>query len=310
MRWTRIFAWLAMLTQTLDGTLAFLNPASNVGLVQRTDGFLTGLFIFLELYSFIVIGCVFAFGKRRGLALWLVAIFAMSTDLISALRTALQQGQRFTHWSSPVRSPLRSSSSTATSSIFFLSRAPYFCSRSSSPSTVTCSKRAVAGPSSKASSRAPRNSSKYSSPKSLSGLNRRLLGRLPNGFVTCLVLRIDSSGVCVVAGAGHPAPFLNRQEIDLPAALPLGIAPSAAFENVSLQLTIGDRLTLYTDGLLEARNTGGELFGFDRLSHLLAGGPDARRACEAAVAFGQEDDITVLTITRLAVGVESTTDQS
>ena len=35
--------------------------------------------------------------------------------------------------------------------------------------------------------------------------------------------------------------------------------------------------------------------------------PDAKQATEAAVAFGQDDDITVLTLTRLAIGVKSTT---
>jgi hypothetical protein len=44
-----------------------------------------------------------------------------------------------------------------------------------------------------------------------------------------------------------------------------------------------------------------ELFGFERVQALLAGGPDAGRAVEAAVEFGQDDDITV---TRLAIGVE------
>jgi serine phosphatase RsbU (regulator of sigma subunit) len=69
----------------------------------------------------------------------------------------------------------------------------------------------------------------------------------------------------------------------------------------------GDHLSLYTDGLLEARNTIGELFGFERLQALLASRPTALQAVEAAVAFGQDDDITVLTLTRLSAGQESTT---
>ncbi len=79
------------------------------------------------------------------------------------------------------------------------------------------------------------------------------------------------------------------------------------YETTSLILNVGDRLTLYTDGLLEARNASGELYSFDRLQNLIATEPDARQASEVAVAFGQEDDITVLTVTRLATGVESTT---
>lgn len=141
----------------------------------------------------------------------------------------------------------------------------------------------------------------------LAGLNRRLHGRLNNGFATCLVLRFDAEGNCVVANAGHLAPFLNRNEMALPDALPLGLDPEATFEKTSFHLAVGDRLTLYTDGLLEARNPAGEIFGFERVRALIATQPDARQAARAAVAFGQDDDITVLTVTRLAIGVEPTT---
>jgi hypothetical protein len=141
----------------------------------------------------------------------------------------------------------------------------------------------------------------------LSILNRRLNGRLKDGFVTCLALRLDAEGDCVLASAGHPAPFLNRDELNLPGALPLGLDPDTAYENVQLRLAVGDRLTLYTDGLLEARNPAGELFSFERLRALIATQPDAKQATDAAVAFGQDDDITVMTLTRLAPGVASTT---
>lgn len=60
----------------------------------------------------------------------------------------------------------------------------------------------------------------------------------------------------------------------------------------------GDRPTLYTDGLVEARNATGELYGFTRLTQLIATKPDASQAAEAAVTFGQDDDVTVLTLTR------------
>jgi hypothetical protein len=141
----------------------------------------------------------------------------------------------------------------------------------------------------------------------LSILNRRLHGRLKDGFVTCLALRLDPEGDCVLANAGHPAPFLNREELSLPGALPLGLDPGTEYEKVQLRLAIGDSLTLYTDGLLEARNPAGEIFSFDRLRALIATQPDAKQATDAAVAFGQDDDITVITLTRLAPGVESTT---
>ena len=141
----------------------------------------------------------------------------------------------------------------------------------------------------------------------LAGLNRRLCGRLENGFATCVVLRFDSEGSCVLADAGHLAPFLNQNDISLPAALPLAIDPETTYERISFRLAVGDRLTFYTDGLLEARNAAGEIFGFERLRALMATLPDARQATEAAVAFGQDDDITVLTLTRLAIGVKPTT---
>jgi hypothetical protein len=138
-------------------------------------------------------------------------------------------------------------------------------------------------------------------------LSRRLHGRLKDGFVTCLAMRLDAEGDCLLASAGHPAPFLNREELSLPGALPLGLDLNAEYETVRFHLAIGDRLTLYTDGLLEARNPGGDLFSFERLRALIATQPDAKQATDAAVAFGQDDDITVMTLTRLAPGVASTT---
>jgi serine phosphatase RsbU (regulator of sigma subunit) len=141
----------------------------------------------------------------------------------------------------------------------------------------------------------------------LAGLNRRVYGRLRGGFVTCLVLRLGAKGECVMASAGHLAPFLNGDEIPVPPALPLGLIAEAEFEKATASVGIGDRLTLYTDGLLEARNAAGELFGFRRVAELVAGTPDAREAAESGIRFGQDDDITVLTATRLAPRVEATT---
>jgi len=110
----------------------------------------------------------------------------------------------------------------------------------------------------------------------------------------------------MIACAGHPAPFLNGSELPLPGALPLGITPSASYKELAISLQVGDHLSLYTDGLLEARSASGEICGFDRLKNLFSTQPDAAQAAEAAVAFGQDDDITVLTLTRLKVGEEST----
>jgi len=141
----------------------------------------------------------------------------------------------------------------------------------------------------------------------LAELNVRLDGRLQGGFVTCLAMLLDKEGRCTIASAGHPAPFLNDRELPLPGALPLGLVPASTYEEVSIDLFEGDRVTLYTDGLLEARNAAGEIFSFQRLDALFATKPNAAQATDAAVEFGQDDDITVLVLTRLTSGQKSTT---
>ncbi len=141
----------------------------------------------------------------------------------------------------------------------------------------------------------------------LAGINRRLQGRLGGGFATCTVVRLGPDGGITVASAGHPPPFRNGQELEPPPALPLGISLDAEYEEIHSALHIGDKLLLYSDGLLEARARDGELFGFDRLRALAGTCADANEAAEAAIAFGQDDDITVVTVTRLRVGAEART---
>jgi len=141
----------------------------------------------------------------------------------------------------------------------------------------------------------------------LGEINQRLHGRLQGGFATCIVLLLHPDGGCVLSSAGHPAPFLNQQELELPGALPLGLDAATVYQQVAVQLHPGDHFSLYTDGLLEARSSSGELYGFDRLQVLFGNRPSASRASEEAAAFGQEDDVTVLTLTRLAAGEESVT---
>jgi hypothetical protein len=141
----------------------------------------------------------------------------------------------------------------------------------------------------------------------LSALNRCLTGRMQGAFATGIVLRLDLDGTVTFANAGHLPPFLNGREFPLEPSLPLGLISQADYGELALKLQIGDQLSLYTDGLLEARNPDGELYGFERLHSLFATGPTAQQASEEAVKFGQDDDITVLTLTRLAAGEESTT---
>jgi hypothetical protein len=137
----------------------------------------------------------------------------------------------------------------------------------------------------------------------LAGLNRRLFGRLQGGFATAVALRLDGDGTCTMACAGHPSPYVNDQELVFPGTLPLGVLPKATFEETRFQMGERDQLALYTDGLLEARSQNGDLYSFGRLKTLFATRPTAEQAAEAAVNFGQDDDITVLTLTRIAVTV-------
>ncbi len=142
----------------------------------------------------------------------------------------------------------------------------------------------------------------------MSALNQCLVGRMQGGFATTIVCRLDMDGTVTFANAGHLPPYLNGKELTLEPSLPLGLLSQAEFSEVSVRLNPGDQLSLYTDGLLEARSKNGELYGFERMNTLFSARPSAQEASEAAVAFGQEDDITVLTLTRLAAGEESTTE--
>ncbi len=135
----------------------------------------------------------------------------------------------------------------------------------------------------------------------LAGLNRRLFGRMQGGFATAVALRLDGDGTCTIACAGHPSPYVNDQEMVFPGTLPLGVLPTAVFEESRIKLVERDQLALYTDGLLEARSQNGDLYSFGRLKTLFASRPTAEQAADAAVNFGQDDDITVLTLTRVAV---------
>jgi serine phosphatase RsbU (regulator of sigma subunit) len=141
----------------------------------------------------------------------------------------------------------------------------------------------------------------------LAEINQRLHGRLQGGFATCIAVLLNPDGSCILSSAGHPAPFLNQRELELPGALPLGLDLDATYQQVDVQLREGDHFSLYTDGLLEARNQSGELYGFERLEVLFGTRPSASQASDEAVAFGQEDDVTVLTLTRVAAGEESVT---
>jgi hypothetical protein len=134
--------------------------------------------------------------------------------------------------------------------------------------------------------------------KLLAGLNRLVQGRSHGGFTTCLILRVEQYGAVTFANAGHISPYRNRMEIECENGLPLGLVAGTAYAEARFELKSGEQLTLVTDGVVEARNEDGELFGFERTATLSANSAEA--IAQASQAFGQEDDITVLTVARLA----------
>jgi len=135
-------------------------------------------------------------------------------------------------------------------------------------------------------------------------LHDRLIGRTSGGFVTALAAHIARDGRLTIANAGHLSPYIDGREIDLPGALPLGIPSGGQYQATGFELLPGSRLTFYTDGIVEAQNQKGELFGFDRAKAIST--EAAAEIVAAAVHFGQSDDITVLTIERLAADATPT----
>jgi len=131
----------------------------------------------------------------------------------------------------------------------------------------------------------------------LTAMNVRMLGRSQGGFTTCLVLRADADGGLTVANAGHIAPYLAGKELPLENGLPLGLAAEATYPESVFQMKPEEQLTLLTDGVVEAREKSGALFGFERTAAIVKSS-DAEAIARAAQDFGQDDDITVLTVAR------------
>ena len=132
----------------------------------------------------------------------------------------------------------------------------------------------------------------------LSELNRRLCGHSYSGFVTCLVVRLETDGRLTLANAGHPSPYLNGTEFSLPGSVPLGLVETATYSQTALEMRAGERAVLLTDGVPEARNEQGTLLGFPGVESMLRGGADALSVAEAAQTYGQNDDVTVVSIAR------------
>jgi serine phosphatase RsbU (regulator of sigma subunit) len=127
-------------------------------------------------------------------------------------------------------------------------------------------------------------------------LNHVLAGQI-SGFVTCCAAHISADGLLTLANAGHIPPYCNGKEMATTSGLPLGMVAEIDYQEVGHRIHPGDRLTFISDGVLEATNQQKELFGFERTLKISM--EPAYHIAEAARSFGQEDDITVLTVERL-----------
>jgi serine phosphatase RsbU (regulator of sigma subunit) len=107
-------------------------------------------------------------------------------------------------------------------------------------------------------------------------------------------MHVDGAGVCRIANAGHLAPYVDGVEWPLAPSLPLGVVSGIEFETSTRKLEPGASLALISDGVVEARNASGELFGFERTAAIST--ESAENIARVASTFGQEDDITVLTV--------------
>jgi len=128
----------------------------------------------------------------------------------------------------------------------------------------------------------------------LDRVNVLLASSSDGGFVTCLCARIAAGGSLTLANAGHLPPYRNGEEISLDSILPLGVAPDTTYTESTVHLAPNDCLTFLSDGVVEAQSLSGELFGFDRTRAISV--QPAEQIAAAAQAFGQQDDITVLTL--------------
>jgi len=128
----------------------------------------------------------------------------------------------------------------------------------------------------------------------LASLNDRMMGRSHGGFVTCLAAHLSGDGLLSIANAGHLPPYVNGDEIGAPGSLPLGLISAARYDVFTVQLVAGDRLTFVSDGVVEAQSRTGELLGFERTREL--SNHSSEEIARAAQEFGQQDDITVVTV--------------
>jgi serine phosphatase RsbU (regulator of sigma subunit) len=147
----------------------------------------------------------------------------------------------------------------------------------------------------------------------LSRVNETLVARIPaNMFVTCFYAVLDpESATLSYANAGHDLPYLRRRGGDAEElrarGMPLGIMPQMGYEEKETILNGGEATLLYSDGLVEAHDPKGEMFGFPRLRAFFAEHGEKRSLGDSLLeelysfvgeGWKQEDDITLLTLRR------------
>jgi serine phosphatase RsbU (regulator of sigma subunit) len=133
-------------------------------------------------------------------------------------------------------------------------------------------------------------------------------------FVTCFYAILDPESVRLrYANAGHDLPYLHRgggEAEELRArGMPLGLMLGMGYEEKEIELDVGEAVFFYSDGLVEAHDPKGEMFGFPRLRALIAEHGEERSLGEFLLeelysfvgeGWEQEDDITLLTLKRSA----------
>jgi serine phosphatase RsbU (regulator of sigma subunit) len=159
--------------------------------------------------------------------------------------------------------------------------------------------------------RAVSQASDSSSPgEMLERVNEALVPSIPaNMFVTCFYAILDPKSASLrYANAGHDVPYLHRNGAaeELRArGMPLGLMPRMGYEEDEIVLEEGEAALFYSDGLVEAHNPKGEMFGFPRLRALIAEHAEKESLEEALLeelytfvgeGWKQEDDITLLTL--------------
>jgi serine phosphatase RsbU (regulator of sigma subunit) len=135
---------------------------------------------------------------------------------------------------------------------------------------------------------------KSGSPAAILGaLNDGLAGHTGGGFATCCCACFDTDGRVAIANAGHLSPYCDAREVAVEPGLPLGVMAGMEYGE---SIVRGERFTFVSDGVVEAENAQRELFGFERTREISA--KSAQEIAEAAKAWGQNDDITVVTVRR------------